>query len=154
MVIAIFLINSSLLTCSLLLQIKIVINITKYEKVCISKRRFSLIRSIFQAIKIGFVFGILQTSVICFYLLVAMYIPCHFGNEVTFEFDGIWKSVYEVSWYEFPLETAKHFPFILEIAEKTVNMKGFGNIVCIRDLFKKVCYFQTFFYYEISSLTL
>lgn len=158
MVIAIFLMNSSLLTCSLLLQIKIVIIATKYEKECIYKKRFSLTRSIFQAIKIGFVFGIVQTSFICFYLLVAMYIPCHFGNEVTFEFDGIWESVYDVSWYEFPVETAKHFPFILEIAEKAVNMKVFGNIVCTRDLFKKVCIiiFKLFYmkYYHLHLAVL
>lgn len=68
-----------------------------------------------------------------------MYIPCYFGDEVTSGFGDMTDFTYELSWYEYPSDISKLIPFILQVAQLDVNLEGFGNIVCSRELFTKVC---------------
>lgn len=45
---------------------------------------------------------------------------------------------YLVSWYMFPLNTQKSWPFVIALGQNEVNLQGFGNAICNRELFKKV----------------
>lgn len=62
---------------------------------------------------------------------------CDFADNVTDRFNRT--SIYEhCDWYKFPFEVQRLLPIIISNTQKSVVVKGFGNINCTRKSFKAV----------------
>lgn len=63
---------------------------------------------------------------------------CEFGERVRNEFEGLNDMIDELDWYLFPMEIQRMLPIIMIAAQKPVVIRGFGNIACVREVFRKV----------------
>lgn len=62
---------------------------------------------------------------------------------VTQKFVEVNHGLFECDWYLFPIEIQrKYLPIILMNTQKTVKLRGFGNIDITRETFKKVSIFE------------
>lgn len=64
---------------------------------------------------------------------------CEFGQRVNNAFSEIDDAVGQFEWYSFPIENQRMLPTIIIIAQKPVVIECFGEIQCLRCVFKKVC---------------
>lgn len=67
-----------------------------------------------------------------------LFLFCQLGEHLTQCFCDMGEEFYLVSWYMFPLNTQKSWPFVIALGQNEVNLQGFGNAICNRELFKKV----------------
>lgn len=63
---------------------------------------------------------------------------CEFGSAVTDEFESFSNELYQCKWYLYPIEIKQMMVIFIAETQDTVFVQGFGNIVCVRDSFKKV----------------
>lgn len=68
------------------------------------------------------------------------FVFCYFGDQITTEYYKTSDIFYDTPWHLYPYELRKHIPFVLQTAQRPVNMRGFGNIICTLPLFKQVNY--------------
>lgn len=81
---------------------------------------------------------ITRTIFLIYRSVAQIYLFCDFGENVTSRFLSINDVIYECHWYSFPEEVQRILPIIMVSAQKPVYIKGFGNILCTRENFKKV----------------
>lgn len=77
-------------------------------------------------------FGEMFWSVTCIFLY------CEFGDRVTNEFEELNDAIDQLKWYDFPIEIQRMMPIIMILAQKPVEIRGYGNIACARHVFLKV----------------
>lgn len=63
---------------------------------------------------------------------------CDFGERVTNHFDELNNAIYECEWYTFAIKFQNFLPMILMCTQEPMVLKGFGNVPCTREAFKKV----------------
>lgn len=68
-----------------------------------------------------------------------VYIYCEFGTAVTTEFAKFDDELYQCKWYSYSIEIQKMMLIFIAETQDPVFIRGFCNIVCIRDSFKKAC---------------
>lgn len=61
-----------------------------------------------------------------------------FGNSVTDEFEKFNDELCRCKWYLWPIEMQKSMIIFIVGTQEPVLIRGFCNIVCIRETFKKV----------------
>lgn len=71
-------------------------------------------------------------------VLCPLYFFCHIGNTVTQRFEDVGNTVYKLSWHLLPPQVQRDLPMVIAIAQKDVFIRGFANIHCTREVFKKV----------------
>lgn len=71
-------------------------------------------------------------------LLPFFFVVNNVGEIVTTAFDSINVSMYEVAWYECPVELQKYLIPMLLAAEQPVRVSVFANFHCSRGTFKEV----------------
>lgn len=71
-------------------------------------------------------------------VILFLYVFCHFGDQITQQFNDVQDAVFNMAWYKFPLEMQKNIPMIISLAQKEVYVEAFGNIHCTREIFMKV----------------
>lgn len=81
-----------------------------------------------------------QPSILMCWSFVQILMFCDLGENVTTGFSTLGDSIYFCDWYNFPLEIQRTLPTLLMVAEKSVELRGFGNIPCTRKAFRKVCF--------------
>lgn len=67
-----------------------------------------------------------------------MFVFCEFGEGVRAQFEQVDELIYECDWYEFPLEIQRILPTVFLLGQQPVLLKGFANLICTREAFKKV----------------
>ena len=67
-----------------------------------------------------------------------MFILCQFGEMVNSSFADLNDEFYQLDWYSFPSEFQRMLPTLLMNAQQEVVIKGFLNVLCTRETFKKV----------------
>lgn len=70
--------------------------------------------------------------------IIATFIVCEFGQRVNTAFEELNDRIDEFDWYMYPMEIQRIAPIIMAAIQRRVIVQAFGNIVCIRQLFKKV----------------
>lgn len=70
--------------------------------------------------------------------MITTFIVCEFGQRVNSAFQEINDLIDEFNWYTYPMEIQRISPIIMAAVQRPVTIQAFGNIVCIRELFKKV----------------
>lgn len=81
-----------------------------------------------------------QPSILMCWSFVQILMFCDLGENVTTGFSTLGDSIYFCDWYHFPLEFQRTLPTLLMVAEKSVELRGFGNIPCTRKAFRKVSF--------------
>lgn len=81
---------------------------------------------------------ILRLFVCLSVMMIYLVLLCLLGDDVTIRFRQVHDSIWECSWYKFPLDTQKLLPMILMAAQKPVFIKGYMNMQCTRESVKKV----------------
>lgn len=63
---------------------------------------------------------------------------CYFGQSMTTQFEGLCNQIYQCDWYLFPTEAQQMLPIIMIVFQKSVALRGFGNVYYTRESFKNV----------------
>lgn len=63
---------------------------------------------------------------------------CYFGESINSQFDELNDVIYQSDWYTHQLDIQRIIPTILIATQHPPVLKGFGNLVCTRESFKKV----------------
>lgn len=79
-------------------------------------------------------FGTVYRIIICFRLNFIS----EFGERVINKFNEFDDELCEGNWYLFPPEMRKLYLIFMNDTQQPAYMYGFGNILCTRDVFKKV----------------
>lgn len=56
-----------------------------------------------------------------------LYLLCHFGNDLTQNFEGIGTAAFYIEWYLMPLDAQKCMPMILGSAQNNVYLCGLAG---------------------------
>lgn len=76
------------------------------------------------------------TEMIWSFAMIAFY--CQFSHMMCEGFNMFCEKFHRCDWYLFPIELQRiYLIFILDTQQLTI-VRGFGNILCTRDTFKKV----------------
>lgn len=75
--------------------------------------------------------------VVVVFLLVFM--VCDIAEDVNFQFEFLAKKLYQYDWYLLPIRMQRIYLIFMAHTQQTPHIQGFGNIVCSREIFKKVC---------------
>lgn len=70
-----------------------------------------------------------------FYLI---FLFCNLGENICNEFEELNDILYQSEWYSFPNEVQRILPILLTASQEPVVLRGFGNLLCIRESFKRV----------------
>lgn len=85
-----------------------------------------------------------QSAISISVLIPTLYMFCHFGSQVTHRFEDVADAIYQLEWYRLPLDSQKHLPMMLAMAQKKIYLRAFGrNIHCSRGVFAKVNQFSS-----------
>lgn len=71
-----------------------------------------------------------------------MFSFCYFGQNITDQFAEFGDTIYQSEWYSFPNEVMQLLPFFMNATQKPVVLRGFGNVSCTRESFRKVNYIK------------
>lgn len=63
---------------------------------------------------------------------------CEFGEMVTNRFDYFHSELCQCDWYLLSIEMQQLYLMFITNTQQSVNIRGFGHLLCTRDLFKKV----------------
>lgn len=91
-----------------------------------------------QSINDGDTFGIMRPFNSLIVVLVSLFIFCYFGDGVTTRFHDVNDLMYECSWRLLPVNLRKELPMILAAAQNPAHLRGFANLNCSCEVFKKV----------------
>lgn len=79
--------------------------------------------------------------------MILFFLLCDFGEKVTNRLTGLSDSIYDISWYLYPVHQQKYFFLMILNANKPVYVEGFF-VKITRESFKqvkrmKVCFVQS-----------
>lgn len=92
-------------------------------------------------LKYGAVVDIVQISIMIFCYMALLLIICHFGGNITKQFEEVGDVGFQLSWYNLPLDIQKDLLLIIYLAQKQIYLRGFGDTRTTHTVFKKVCMF-------------
>lgn len=70
--------------------------------------------------------------------IITTFVVCEFGQQVNNAFGELNDLFDEFDWWAYPMEIQRIVPTVMVITQRPVTIHGFGNLPCIRQLFKKV----------------
>lgn len=85
----------------------------------------------------------IQKAMVCLGIVISQtFLFCYFGHEITHHFDNIPNLLYCTNWYKLPLKMQRDsIMLMMMIAQKSVYLRGSGNIDCTLDVFRRVSLF-------------
>lgn len=69
---------------------------------------------------------------------VAIFIFCQFGEMVIDRFEKFHSELWQCDWYACPGEIQRMYLMFMVNAQQPAVIKGYANILCTREMFKKV----------------
>lgn len=69
------------------------------------------------------------------------FIICYFADTVTYASLNVANVLYDMNWFEFPIEERKHILIMIQRAQTHFHFKGNDSIVCSLPTFLKVQFF-------------
>lgn len=82
--------------------------------------------------------GILKISILVIFSLFPFFLFCHFGGQITQQFEEIGDAVYQLEWYRLPLDMKNVLQVVIALAQKRIYMRGYGDTRTTHSVFKKV----------------
>lgn len=86
----------------------------------------------------GISIKLMKPLLMVFWSFFVIYLFCELGERVSSQFDELSDAIYQSEWYEFPMDVRRVLPILMMAAQKQVVPRGFGNLLCTREFFKKV----------------
>lgn len=87
-------------------------------------------------------FELVKPFVLIFWAFASMFMMCQVADNVTNRFDALNNAIWQTEWYCFPIDVQKIWPTIMMDIQEPVFIRGFGNVLCTRETFKKVSVFH------------
>ena len=81
---------------------------------------------------------LMMTLIVLLLTFFYLFIYCELGEMVSKQFDLFNEKLDQCNWYAFPMKTQKILIIFITNAQQPTLFRGFGNILCTRDTFKKV----------------
>ena len=69
---------------------------------------------------------------------VLIFCVCEFGETITSQFRMFNVELCHCNWYLFPIEVQRMLVIFMADVQQPTFIQGYGNTVCIREVFKKV----------------
>lgn len=69
---------------------------------------------------------------------ISMFWICNFGQSLTNQFHEVSDAICQSDWYSFSPDVKRMVMMIMMTAQQPVILRGFGNVLCTRETFKKV----------------
>lgn len=88
---------------------------------------YSIILCPVQLTKTGDIIGILQIAMTSLSSLLPFFLFCHFGGNITQQFEEIGDAAYQLEWYRLPLDMQKDIRIVIAAAQKSIYMRGYGD---------------------------
>lgn len=86
----------------------------------------------------GNVLELMKPLFLIFWSFAVTFLICNFGEDVTTKFIMCDRAMYECQWYRFPNEVQKMLPIIMISTQSPLIFRGFANVFCTRETFKRV----------------
>lgn len=83
-----------------------------------------------------------------------VFIYCELGQRVSEAFEEPYNAICQFRFDLFPLEIQRVLPIIILSAQPPIDLRGYGNISCTRDRFKRVSGINIFFICKIMEMIL
>lgn len=129
-----------------------VIQVTCYGAICSTLLIFQMVKFYFEKfvnIWIIFIFNhlfqhtnstvdLIRPIFLLLSCFVQIFLICDFGHKVCNQFIALEDSIYRINWYLLPIDLQRFLLIIMIASQKSVEIRGFGNISCTRETFKKV----------------
>lgn len=81
----------------------------------------------------------LKSIYLLVWILLFLFVICELADNVAERYERA--SIYALcDWYTFPNDVKRFLPIIIHNTQRSVVIKGFGNIDCTREEFKKVLF--------------
>lgn len=80
------------------------------------------------------------------YAFAELFVFCEFGEQISIRFEDLNNEICKFDWYLLPIEMQQTMQIIIMTTQQPVQLVGFGNIVCCRQTFKRVTFFQTIYF--------
>ena len=82
--------------------------------------------------------GCLQVAIAVLMAMFPFFLFCHFGGNITQQFEDIGDAVYQLEWYRLPLDMQKDIRMMIALAQKRIYMRGYSDTRTTHSVFKKV----------------
>lgn len=73
-----------------------------------------------------------------FVTLAMIFFPCELGEMVTNQYELLDDELCQLDWYLFPIEMQRSLVIFMSFTQQPAMIRGFANVRCGRDTFKKV----------------
>lgn len=80
----------------------------------------------------------IRDTCLMFWSFAAVYFFCHFGENVTTNFETLEDTFFECNWYLFPIKLQKSYLITAIAVQQPISIRGIGNVLCTRQSFKEV----------------
>lgn len=67
-----------------------------------------------------------------------LFMFCYFGDRITQRFEDISDILFQMKWYQFPIEMQRNMPLFIALTQKRVYLEGLAGAQCTCEVFKKV----------------
>lgn len=81
---------------------------------------------------------IVQAAIVVSASLFPFYLFCHFGGEITDQFQSVGDAAYQIEWYRLPVELQKDLGVVVALGQKRIYMRGYADTCTTHSAFKKV----------------
>lgn len=91
--------------------------------------------------QVDHVLGPLELSItlaILFVVFAYLYMFCELGEKVSKQFEMFDDALSQCNWYAFPLKIQRILIIFMANSQDPAFLRGYGNILCTRETFKKV----------------
>lgn len=82
--------------------------------------------------------SIVRIVVLVLVSMIPFFLFCHFGGNITSRFEDIGDAIYQLEWYELPLDMQRDLKLIIVLSQKRIFMRGYGDIRTTHSVFNKV----------------
>lgn len=81
---------------------------------------------------------VVRISVLLSWSLIMLFILCEFGELMAQRFERFDETIEQCDWYLYPHDIQRLFVIVLSNTQRSTYLRGFGNVPCARDSFKRV----------------
>lgn len=74
-------------------------------------------------------------------IVLSTLIYCNFAEYLTTEYENIANAIYQLAWYRMTIETQKKIPTMIEVAQRSVRLRGYATLHCSLEFFRNVSNF-------------
>lgn len=83
-------------------------------------------------------FGIFVESVLGSWVFGPLFVVCELGERMTYQFERFHQELERCDWHTLSIKMQRMYLVFVSDTQQTMNIACYGNILCLRDTFRKV----------------